>query len=283
MDMLHTTGTLTSGKKIDYAFGLVVREYKGLKVVEHGGSWAGFRAVLMRFPEQKFSVICLANLGTINPSALAARVADIYLADKIKEPEKKEEKKEEAFAVPKAELAALVGNYQDAKFGQWLEITFKEGQLFAGPFRGGRNFVLVPTGPGIFEIRPGETTIRLEFAPAAAGKPAKIKIPRPGNEEEFYEKAAPLTPLNAARLAEYAGTYVSPELLDVKYQIAVDKDKLVVKMRSVSGAPLKAMAPEKFVEREFGANIEFLRSKGGRVTGFKLAVGRAAGIEFIRK
>jgi CubicO group peptidase (beta-lactamase class C family) len=283
MDMLQTKGTLASGKKIDYAFGLVVREYKGLKVVEHGGSWAGFRAVLMRFPEQKFSVICLANLGTINPSALAARVADIYLVDKIKEPEKKEEKKEEAFAVPKAELAALVGNYQDAKFGQWLEITFKEGQLFAGPFRGGRNFVLVPIGPGIFEIRPGETTIRLEFAPAAAGKPAKIKIPRPGNEEEFYEKAAPLTPLNAARLAEYAGTYVSPELLDVKYQIAVDKDKLVVKMRSVPGAPLKAMAPEKFFEREFGANIEFLRGKVGRVTGFRLAVGRAAGIEFIRK
>lgn len=283
MDVLHTTGTLTSGKKIDYAFGLVVREYKGLKVVEHGGSWAGFRAALMRFPEQRFSVICLANLGTINPSALAARVADIYLADRIKESEKKEEKKAEAFAVPETKLAALVGNYQDTKFGQWLEITFKEGKLVAGPFRGGQNFVLVPTGPGIFEVRTGPTTIRLEFVPAAAGKPAKIKIARPGNEEEFYEKAAPLSPLSATRLAEYAGTYVSPELLDAKYQIAVDKDKLVLKMRSIPGAPLKAMAPEEFLEQEFGANIEFLRGKGGKVAGFKLAVGRAAGIEFIRK
>ena len=51
MDMLHTTGILNSGKKIDYAWGLAISEYKGLKVVEHGGAWVGFRAVLMRFPE----------------------------------------------------------------------------------------------------------------------------------------------------------------------------------------------------------------------------------------
>jgi CubicO group peptidase (beta-lactamase class C family) len=41
MDMLHTTGVLNSGQKIDYAFGLRVREYKGLKLVDHGGAWVG--------------------------------------------------------------------------------------------------------------------------------------------------------------------------------------------------------------------------------------------------
>ena len=46
---------------------------------------------------------------------------------------------------------------------------------------------------------------------------------------------------------------------------------------------MKAMAPDKFIEPESGANIEFMRGKGGKVTGFKLAVGRAAGIEFIKK
>jgi CubicO group peptidase (beta-lactamase class C family) len=287
MDMLHTTGTLANGKKIDYAFGLVVTEYKGLKVVEHGGSWAGFRAGIVRFPEERFSVICLANLGTIDPSGLCFKVADIYLAGKLKEPEKKEEKQAEGAAAPatvaEKDAAPLVGNYQEQKFGQWLEITLKEGKLFAGPFRGGRMFVLVPTGPRTFEIRPGLTVIRLEFTPAAVGKPAKLRIARPGNEEESYEKAAPLVPLTAARLAEYAGTYVSPELLDARYRVSVDKDKLVVKMRSIPKAGLKAMAPEKFVEQEFGATIEFLRGKGGKVTGFKLGVGRAAGIEFIKK
>jgi CubicO group peptidase (beta-lactamase class C family) len=281
MDMLHTTGTLNNGKKIDYAFGLVVTEYKGLKVVEHGGSWAGFRAAIVRFPEQKFSAICLANLSRMNPSSLCFKVADIYLADKLKEPAKKEETKAEAAAVPEKDLAPLVGNYQDAKFGAWLEVTLKDAKLIAG--LGGRNFVLFPVGPGRFEVREGTATITLEFTPGAAGRPAKIKAVYPRDEEELYEKAPSLSPLTAARLAEFAGSYVSPELLDVRYQIAVDKDTLVLKMRAIPKASLKAMAPDKFTEPEFGANIEFLRGKSGKVTGFKLGVGRAGGIEFVKK
>ena len=34
---------------------------------------------LLRFPDQKFSVICLCNLTTSNPERLAYQVADIYL------------------------------------------------------------------------------------------------------------------------------------------------------------------------------------------------------------
>jgi len=116
-DMLQTTGVLNSGKAIDYAWGLVVTDYKGLKVVEHGGAWVGFRAAIVRFPEQKFSVVILANLDSIDPSGLALRVADIYLAGQMKEPAKEEAKKVEPIAVPKAELEALLGNWEDVGFG----------------------------------------------------------------------------------------------------------------------------------------------------------------------
>ncbi len=90
VEMLQTTGTLNSGKKIDYAWGLVVTEYKGLKVVEHGGAWVGFKAALVRFPEQRFSAIVLANLDAMDPAGLAFKVADIYLAGQMKEPAKEE-------------------------------------------------------------------------------------------------------------------------------------------------------------------------------------------------
>ena len=284
MDMLHTTGTLSSGKKIDYAFGLVVSEYKGLKIVEHGGAWAGFRAEILRFPEEKFSVICLANLGTMNPSALSYKVADIYLAGKLKEPEKKPEaKKAEAApaAVPEKDAAPLVGNYQEAKFGEWSEVTFKDGKLIAA--RGGRNFVLFPTGPMTFEIRGGTTTVNMVFSAAAAGQKAKLTATYPGGQTEVYEKAAPLASLTPERLAEFAGIFVSHELLNIEYQVVVEKDGLILKMRTVPKAVLKPMAPDKFTEPEFGANIDFVRGKGGKVTGFRLAVGRAAGIEFLKK
>jgi CubicO group peptidase (beta-lactamase class C family) len=288
MDLLHTTGTLSNGKKIDYAFGLVVTEYKGLKVVEHNGAWAGFRAAIIRFPDERFSVICLANLGTMDPSGLAFKVADIYLAGKLKEPEKREEKKAEAAPAPapvvsEKDAAPLVGNYQDLKFGRWLEITFKDGKLIAGLQR--RNFVLFTSGPMNYEIRVGARTIKLEFTTAAAGQPAKVRVVSPGDEVDLFEKAAPLKPLTPAELAQYAGTYVSHELLNVEYQVAVEKDGLILKMRTVPRAALKPMAPDKFTEPEFGANIEFLweAHRADGIAGFKLGVGRAGGIEFVKE
>jgi len=79
------TGTkLNNGEEITYAFGLDNGVYKGLKAVAHGGGFMGFRTEMIRFPEQRFTVICLCNIGSANPGGLARQVADIYLADQIK-------------------------------------------------------------------------------------------------------------------------------------------------------------------------------------------------------
>jgi hypothetical protein len=43
------------------------------------------------------------------------------------------------------------------------------------------------------------------------------------------------------------------------------------------------MAPDKFTLPGFGLNVEFVRGKGGKVSGFTVSVGRAAGIEFVKK
>ena len=81
IDQMHQRGVLNDGEQIDYAFGLNISEYRGLKTVGHSGSWRGFRSHLMRFPDQKFGVVILCNLDTFNPLSLAEKVADHYLAD----------------------------------------------------------------------------------------------------------------------------------------------------------------------------------------------------------
>jgi len=81
---LQTPGVLDDGNKISYAMGLVLGNYRGLPIVEHGGALFGYRTELLRFPEQKFSVICLCNIASAVPENLARKVADIYLADKLK-------------------------------------------------------------------------------------------------------------------------------------------------------------------------------------------------------
>lgn len=278
--MLQETGVLNSGEKIDYAWGLVVSEYKGLRIVEHGGAWVGFRAAIVRFPDQRFSVVILANLDDIDPSGLALKVADICLAGRLKEPAKAEDAKPgKTVDMPKAALEALTGNWQDDRFGQWLTLSMKEDKLLAG--MGPRNFALVPVAPGKFAVA-GRTDIEIEFPAVETGKVPTARMTIGGSQEFRFAKAERLGPMSEVELARYAGTYVSEELLDARYVIAVDKGALVLKARTVPRAEIKAMAPDKFTVPGYGLNIDFVRGKGGKITGFTVSVGRAAGIEFIK-
>ena len=118
IEQMHQRGVLNNGEQIDYAFGLNIGEYRGLKTVGHSGSWRGFRSHLIRFPDQKFGIVILCNLDTFNPLSLAEKVADLYLADvfapvEASEPEKAAEPDESIKSEPLApkQLAEFEGDY----------------------------------------------------------------------------------------------------------------------------------------------------------------------------
>jgi CubicO group peptidase (beta-lactamase class C family) len=79
-------GTLNSGARLDYAFGLQVGTYRGLDLVEHSGSTGGYRAVLTRFPKQQTSIAVLCNVSNAAAVTLAHRVADHLLRDSFTKP-----------------------------------------------------------------------------------------------------------------------------------------------------------------------------------------------------
>src|SRR6185503_19154146 len=106
-------GVLNSGEKLSYAFGLVVGQYKGLKVVEHSGGDAGYRSHVMRFPDQKFAVVVLSNLAAFNPPGMARQVADLYLGDQLKPEAPRAQPPERTVAnVNPAVYDAYVGRYE---------------------------------------------------------------------------------------------------------------------------------------------------------------------------
>ena len=72
-----------SGSSQAYAIGLNVGTLRGLRVVSHGGSWAGYRGHFLRFPEERFAVATFCNLTTSGPDSLARKVAGIYLASRM--------------------------------------------------------------------------------------------------------------------------------------------------------------------------------------------------------
>jgi len=130
IEQMHQRGVLNDGEQINYAFGLNIGEYRGVKTVGHSGSWRGFRSHLVRFPDQKFGVVILCNLDTFNPLSLAEKVADLYLVDvlalvEVSEPEKAAEPDESIKSEPLSpeQLAEFEGDY----YTEELDTTYTIG------------------------------------------------------------------------------------------------------------------------------------------------------------
>jgi CubicO group peptidase (beta-lactamase class C family) len=168
-------GVLNDGRRIDYAFGISHGMYRGLPTVGHGGSDAGYRAAFLRFPEQRFGVATLCNLATTNPTELSQRVADIYLADKLRPQTSPPANDGPEVALPAAQLATYSGLYWNEAAAAARRIVVEKGQLHAAFGRdrvalkslGGGRFVLTAGGRmGVtFETdRPGATP-RLRMGP----------------------------------------------------------------------------------------------------------------------
>jgi CubicO group peptidase (beta-lactamase class C family) len=134
---LQETAKLNGGKRLNYAKGLVVSDYRGLRMVSHGGSWGGYRAQLMRFPDQHFSVATLCNLGSSDPTRRASQVADVYLNSVMKpktvksaEADDEERKKEAAtVSLKKEQLAAYAGDYWSEEMGVSYRLAVRDGAL----------------------------------------------------------------------------------------------------------------------------------------------------------
>jgi CubicO group peptidase (beta-lactamase class C family) len=63
-----------------YALGWQIMDYRGRRMVSHGGSIDGYRAIVVLLPEQRIGIVVLSNLGGEGvPEVVAYRLADLLL------------------------------------------------------------------------------------------------------------------------------------------------------------------------------------------------------------
>jgi len=266
IDQLHTTGKLNNGKTITYAFGLDVTDYNGQRVVKHAGGWAGYRTELMRFPDQRFSVICISNLGNIDPTILCQQVADIYLEDVFPTHNKKRRsEKERSLSTKEAE--SFTGVYQGKQ--TTVEIFLKANVLYYS--NGVREYPLRLFGKKKFQMT--EHPVSLSFY----GTQNEIL-----NISEDGEIPVKLKRVRSKRFAPtylitYTGEYFSSEL-DIRYTISTQDDTLQLKR-----TPFDKPKPlHSFTENTFLCDIGEIRVqyKNGSIKGFTLNAGRVTNIKF---
>src|SRR5713226_8857715 len=171
---MQERGKLNNGKVLDYAKGLRLQDYRGLQTVSHGGSWGGYRAELLRFPDQHFSVACLCNVGNAGATRRAHQVADIYLGSLMKPKENKstesENKESVETTIASEELKNYAGDYWSEELGASYRLGVEDGRIKilavvdgSGSPRG-NNFsadVLHAVGSDEFEV--GKSGVTLHF------------------------------------------------------------------------------------------------------------------------
>lgn len=281
IDEIQTPGALNNGEKLDYAFGLGVGEYKGLRIVSHGGAFVGFRAEMIRFPEQRFSVICLANLSTFNPSLMAKKVADIYLEDRFEEKREDEQpvaEKVENIRLTESELKAKTGSYYDRQRDVLWTIAFKKGHLeVQAPFT---RFNISPVTPTHFVGEKLPFSLEIEFEKNEETQTYAVHAWIDGKKQGIYE-SIDMTEPTAEELKEYTGKYYSEEL-DVVYFLELKKGALHLQhqnpYKNYPKAALKSTFKDRFrVERW---KLNFFRNENRGIAGFTVNAGRVKNIRF---
>ena len=275
IEQMQTPGVLNDGEKINYAFGLTVGQYKGLKVVEHSGGDAGYRSHLMRFPDQRLSVACLCNLGT-NPGQFARQAADVYLTNlPVSDPAKTNQISGNTLS--DAELNRKVGVYWNPWTEDFGRVTAENGRLrFSFP---GGNLVLMPHTANYFRLL--EPAGEVEFETSSEGNSRRLLLKFPLRKPIAFD-AMPPADTTLAQLAQFVGNYYSDEI-DSTYKIALKDDKLVLTRKKADPTTLQPLFRDAFSTFSILGTVRFTRDAQQRVNGLTLHAGRIRSFKFVKR
>lgn len=259
---LQTPGILNGGKHSMYGMGLMLENYRGLPVVEHDGSLFGYRAEILRFPAQKFSVICLCNISNADPDLRSRHVADLYLKDFLQP---------NASAVsptPKTlpDPTGFAGQYFDPHAFAIFAFTAADGNLQWGP-------AMQRKSANQFYNYMGDL---ITFQ----GQGDSMKATWERNGQVLYTgKRLGEFHLSDSELKEFVGAYRSGEV-DGEFRIAFEQGQLELKNGNNPPIKLTAIAKDEFNAE--GSFIILFHREAGKVSGLTASAPEARGVEFDR-
>ncbi|QQS42220.1 MAG: serine hydrolase [Acidobacteriota bacterium] len=249
---------------LSYGLGWFLSDYKGRKLVEHGGAIDGMRAEVGLMPEEKLGVVILTNLnGTVLPHFLMYRVLDLYLGkvDKdyaadglktIKDAEARAEaaqkRMEEARVKgtsPSLKLEEYAGTYKNDLYGD-VTVKLEGGKLhvrFGPAFEGELEHWHYDTFRANFSGPLGGNA-PVTFSLNAMGKVDEITVglvsDYPFKKVPEAAKAEAKAELTDAELKALTGTYASTTPpIEISIEVVAGELKVVI-----PGQPVYTLVPQ---------------------------------------
>ena len=262
IEQVQVTGKLNNNKIITYAFGLEVNEYRGQKTVSHGGSWAGYRTEMMRFPNQRFTVICTSNLGNVDTTMMSRQVADIFL-EKILKPDRSGPERN----MSAVEVKEFTGIYQGKHLTAEIFVNNNVLYFLNGPYQLKLNRLTRK------KFQLDESLASISFS---GGHNENITLEEDGIQNiklkrARYERYIPLSK------TIYAGEYFNSEL-NACYTITIHKDELHLNRTPFDTPSPLTILTESTLVCDFG-EIRF-NIKQGLIKGMTLNTDRATNLKF---
>ena len=267
-DSLLSRATLTSGRQIPYAMGMINGTYRGTPEWQHSGSTAGYSTFLARYPNVGLSIAVMCNAAGAPATSYVRQLADALIPDLEALP---------VFDTTTADpgrLARYVGIYRDERTNDVSELFIERGQL---RIRGGA--VLRALRDGDFLMGAAS---RLRINTAADGSPTGARIIAPGGDTLAWTfMAAERWKPTEAQLQGLTGRWYQPEI-DATWTARVEKGALVMELRPGTQVTLNPAYPDAFEGGNYGS-VWFSRDKKGNATEMHLGAGRVWKLSFRRE
>ncbi len=272
IEALETTMAFTGGETNLYARGLVVRTYRGVPTVSHGGLWPGFKTEFLRAPAQQTAVIVISNNGGADPALVAHQVLDVML-DGLPEVHPA------PLPPPEPLAAALAGRWLDPASGFTLDAAAEPAGLVFRTY--GRPFSPMQLPDGRIGVVWGMATFALRLLTDTT-----VEVEQEAGERLILRRATP-----DARLPEgLAGRFGSAEMA-TEWTVSPDGQAI-----RVSGPVLAAAGPWRLEAIEgdcFRINTPTTLARGwldvrvirevGRVTGLLVSGNRVREVAYTRQ
>jgi hypothetical protein len=257
---LQEPAKLNNGRKLSYARGLNVNHYPGVTLVSHSGGAGGYSNWLGFSPDHGLSVAVLCNADAMGTSALAHRVADLFLPPPAGQDPG-------PVAAPGVDVSGRAGLFFSERTNEPLRLIANRGRLIID---GG--LVLVPVSADRF--RPQRASLHFRSQDEFEMKSMEGQVTR-------YRRPAPYAP-TADDLQAYAGRYESDEIGSI-YQIVPGKKGLVMRFEISPNIALE-LNPVEGDTFEFSGRmtVRFHRDKSGKVVAFDFNHPGARNIRFMR-
>ncbi len=288
--------TLSSGKQIEYGFGIISKEYRNLKLIYHTGSDAGFRAYLGDFPEIGLGMAVLSNVSTFPREPMAMKIADIFIDEEIAQGRRKPSPKKQP---NKINYLSCPGTYLVKSLGKLVEISlcdqgmiiemegWEEPRLLINANQADKDQSEIQgefSETDVFYTE--DKKVKVTFLSQESKKdelmssPYQILLNTYG--EDMGGQKIEIRHLTEEVLSQYAGTYYSPEL-ETAYTLAVSEAKLVATHRRHSDAVLISTGQDQFHAKSGPLDkLNFVRNREGMISGFDYSGHRVHGLRFER-